>query len=466
MTLTATTAERIACTLRESFAGPVHLPGDAAYEETRTAWNLQVDPHPLIVAEATCPDDVRAAVVTAREHGLPFAVQATGHGTIVPADGGLLLKTSRMAEVRVHPYRSVARVGPGARWSDVIAAAAPYGLVPVSGSPFVGVTGYTLGGGAGWPSRKFGFAADGLVRADVVTADGERVTADADHHADLLWALRGGGGNFGVVTALEVRLHRVSRVFAGLSLYDAGRAAETLAGYREWAADEPDELNTAVVLMRMPDAPGLPDAVRGRPVVGVRVFHLGAYEEAEPQLAPLLEAAGPPLVDGFRAMTFGEASTAISGSSPPPMAVRQHIDLFRELPGAVLEALPDAVFGGTPAPAVEVRHWGGAMARPAPDAGPVGHRDVPFSVLASAPYGPGGTGYGDPAERSRVDAAVDGLADRLRPYATGGSFLNFLADPDRTATAYTPENHARLARVKKTWDPDDLFRPGHHIPPL
>jgi FAD/FMN-containing dehydrogenase len=463
----ATTAgpEGIARTLRDAFAGPVHLPGDTAYDATRSGWNLRIDHRPLVVAEATGPGDVRAAVIAAREHGLPFAVQATGHGTYVPADG-LLLTTGRMADVRVDPYRRVARVGPGTRWSEVIAAAAPFGLAPLSGTPFVGVTGYTLGGGTGWLSRKYGYAADGLVRADLVTAEGEYVTADADHHADLFWALRGGGGNFGVVTALEVRLHAVGRVYAGVSVYDAGRAAETLARYREWAAGEPDELNTAVMLMRMPDAPAVPEPVRGRPVLAVRVFHLGGYEEAECRLGPLLEAAGTPLVDGFRAMTFAEAGAAIAGPSAPPMAVRQHIDLFQDLPDAVLEALPDAAFDDAPGTAVEVRHWGGAMARPGPDAGPVGHRDVPFSVIAAAPYGPGGTGYGDAAERSRVDAGVDGLARRLRPYATGGSFLNFLTDPARTRTAYTPEDHARLAGVKKTWDADDVFRPGHHIPPL
>ncbi|MCO5967265.1 FAD-binding oxidoreductase [Actinoallomurus soli] len=454
--------EGVARTLRDTFAGPVHLPGDAAYDTIRSGWNLLIDHRPLVVAEATGPGDVRAAVLAARDGGLPLTVQATGHGTYVPA-GGLLLTTGRMAGVRVDPYRRVARVGPGARWSDVIAAAAPYGLAPLSGTPFVGVTGYTLGGGTGWLSRKYGYAADSLLRADLVTADGEHVTADAGHHADLFWALRGGGGNFGVVTALEVRLHTVGRVYAGVSLYDAGRAAGTLARYREWAAGEPDELNTAVMLMRMPDVPGVPEPVRGRPVLGVRVFHLGGYEEAERRLEPLLEAAGTPLVDGFRAMTFAEAGTAIAGPSGPPMAVRQRIDLFRDLPDAVLGALPDAAFGGPPGPAVEVRHWGGAMARPAPDAGPVGHRDVPFSVIATAPYG---SGHRDPGVRARVDAGVDALARRLRPHATGGSFLNFLTDPARTATAYTPEDHARLARVKKTWDADDVFRPGHHIPPL
>jgi FAD/FMN-containing dehydrogenase len=198
--------------------GAVLRPGDDGYDEQRRALFPAIDPRPAMIVEAAEPADVRAAVVAAREYCLPFAVQATGHGTYVPADGGVLLKTAGMASVLVDPGRAIARVGPGARWSQVIAAAAPFGLVPLSGSaPSVGVTGFTLGGGIGWLSRKYGFAADSVVRAEVVTADGRQVTATADRHPELFWALRGGGGNFGVVTALEFRLHAVAHVYGGIS---------------------------------------------------------------------------------------------------------------------------------------------------------------------------------------------------------------------------------------------------------
>ena len=202
--------------LRPAFHGPLHLPGEAAYDAHRATWSGSIDPRPAVVAEASTASDVRAAVLIAREHGLPFAVQATGHGTHVPADGGLLLKTSQMAEVLVDLDRRIARVGPGAQWGDVIAAAAPCGLAPVTGSsPTVGVAGFTLGGGVGWLSRKLGFAADNLLRVDIVTADGRLVRASANEHADLFWAVRGGGGNFGVVTALEFRLHPVTSDLRG-----------------------------------------------------------------------------------------------------------------------------------------------------------------------------------------------------------------------------------------------------------
>lgn len=450
--------DTVARALRHGFAGRILRPGDAGYDAGRAAWNRRIDSRPLVVAEAAGAGDVRRAVVTAREHGLPFAVRATGHGTYVPADGGLLLRTSAMAAVRVDPYRRVARTGPGALWSEVVAAAAPYGLAPVSGTPAVGVTGYTLGGGAGWLSRRYGFAADNLLRAEVVTAEGDLVVAGADREPELFWALRGGGGNFGVVTALEFRLHPVERVYAGVGLYDARRARATFARYLEWAAGEPDELNTAVSLVRMPALPQVPEPVRGRWALAIRLFHAGGYEDAERCTGRLLAAAGPPLVDGFRAMTFAAAGAAIAGPPPPPMAVRQHFELFHEVPGAVLDAVAEVPREGAGLTAVELRHWGGAMARPEPGAGPVGHRDAPFSIMLSG-------GYEDGADPAAVDAAVGALAARLRPHATGGSFLNFLADTTRTASAYTPADHARLARLKRVWDPEAVFRPGHDIPP-
>ncbi|MGI8331724.1 FAD-binding oxidoreductase [Actinomadura scrupuli] len=446
--------------LRGAFTGGVHLPGDEPYDRGRLPWNRRFDPRPVIVAEAAGPADVRAAVLTAREHGLPFAVQATGHGTVTPADGGLLLKTSRMASVRVDPRRRTATAGPGALWSDVITAAAPFGLAPLSGTPSIGVTGYTLGGGTGWLSRKYGFAADSLVRAEVVTSAGEPLTVGPGSHPDLFWALRGGSGNFAVVTALEFRLYPVTQVYAGMSLYPIERAAEALACYRDRAPQEPDELNTAVMLLRMPADPQVPEPMRGRALLAIRVFHLGSAEDAERRLAPLLETAGPALVDGFASRDFAAAGTAIAGPPPPPMASGQHIDLFRELPDGLLATLVETAGAGADAPAgaVELRHWGGAMGRPAPDAGPAGHRDVPFSVIATASF--------DGAPRGEaVQAHLDGLAARMRPYATGGSFLNFLSDPARTPTAYTEQNYARLAQVKRTWDPDNVFHGNHNIPP-
>ena len=282
-------------------------------------------------------------------------------------------------------------------------------------SPTVGVAGFTLGGGVGWLSRKLGFAADSLLRVDIVTADGRLRRASAHDNSDLFWALRGGGGNFGVVTALEFRLHRVSRVYAGTATFPISRAAETLARYRDWAASQPDELTTGIVLTK--------DSV------ALRAAYVGEPDAAERALSPLWEAAGTPVTSDLRPMGYAETAT-LGGTAP------RQFELFAELPDAVLRAAVDAT---ARANAVELRHWGGAMRR---GTGPVGHREVPFSIT--------------------VDGAPEATLAR---HATGGSFLNFLQDPSRTHTAYTADDYRRLREVKRAHDPENLFAVGHTIPP-
>ncbi|GLI01391.1 FAD-binding oxidoreductase [Phytohabitans aurantiacus] len=425
--------------IRNGFAGPVHLPGDPGYDTHRQPLYPTIDPRPAAVVEASGPADVRAAVVAARRHDLPLAVQATGHGTHVAADGALLLKTSGMASVLVDPDRGVARVGPGARWGAVLEAAAPFGLAPLSGSsPSVGVTGYTLGGGLGWLARRYGFAADSVLRADVVTADGRLRTVSADRDPELFWALRGGGGNFGIVTSLEFRLYPVDRVLAGFAYFPADRAAETLAWYRDWAATAPDELSTAALLRRMPDTDDVPAAVRGKRVVMIKAMYAGDPDRGRCLLNPLWSVAGPALVDELRPVRYADAAM---GGTPA-----RYLDMFRALPDAALEALAGAhAAPDSPISTVEIRQWGGAMANAGPDAGPAGHREARFSVI--------------------VDAVVPELASALRPHGMGATFLNVLADPTRTATAYTAENHRRLREAKAAYDPENVFRAGHNIRP-
>src|SRR5262245_29705622 len=431
--------DAVARRLSGAIRGAVHLPGDHGYDEQRRPLSAAIDPRPSMVVEAVGSADVQAAVVAAREYCLPFGVQATGHGTHVPSDGGILLKTAGMASVLVDPDRAIARVGPGARWSQVIAAAAPFGLVPLSGSaPSVGVTGFTLGGGVGWLSRKYGFAADSVVRAELVTAEGRLVTASADRHADLFWALRGGGANFGVVTALEFRLYPLAHVYGGVSYFAADRAAETIQRYREWATDAPDDLSTAVLLTRVPEGAEIPEKLRGRRAVAIKALYAGEAGDAERHLAPLRAAAGPVLVDGYRSMTYSQAAM---GGTPA-----RYLDLLDELPDALIDLTVGAAAGDdSPVPTVEIRHWSGAMGCPAEDAGPTGHRASPFSLI--------------------VDGASPRLAEALRPHGNGGSFLNFLSDPARTETAYTAHNYRLLRDVKKAYDPDNFFRINHNIPP-
>jgi FAD/FMN-containing dehydrogenase len=440
--------------VRDAIGGRVYVAGEGGYEAARLPWQRRLDPRPALIIEAANASDVRTALRFAREHDLPIAVQSTGHGVVNVPDGGLLLKTNSMSSVAVDAGHRVARVGGGALWSDVIAAAAPHGLAPLSGSsPTVGVTGYTLGGGTGWLSRLYGYAADSVVRGEVVTAEGELVTASASEHPDLFWALRGGGGNFGVVTELTFELFPVASVYAGVAMFDPGRAAEAFSVYRDWALDEPDESSTALVVAQLPPAPQLPEPVRGKRVLMLRAFHVGTAEEAERVLAPLYEAAGTPMLNGMRATSFPDAAAMLP--PPPPGISDMHIELFREIPDEVIDA---AVEGHEAVAGIELRHWGGEMARPGAGGGPVGHRHVPFSIVA------GGQAT-TPEEAERMTAGIQAVVARLRPHATGASFLNFLGDPARTADAYTDGHFRRLRQVKAAYDPDNVFAANHNIPP-
>lgn len=398
------------------FDGDVYRPGDSAYNENRKPLRADLDPHPALVVRAGAVADVKTAVIAARDHELPFAVQATGHGTHTAADGALLLQTGDLASVLVDPDRRIARVGPGARWAQVLAAAKPFGLAPLSGSsPDVGVTGYTLGGGVGWLARRFGFAADSVLRADVVTADGRLITASADQYPDLFWALRGGGGNFGAVTSLEFRLYDVPQVYAGYAYFAPDGF---LRRYREFAAAQPDAVSTAGLLRRLPDASsvGMLKLMSSAGPVGLSAF-------------------GTPLACAFDTIPYADA--AMGGTAA------RYQDFFRALPGVVLDELSaeHAATGST----VEIRHWGGAIAAAGPEAGPAGHRDAPFSVILDAP-------------------SAD-LPTRLAGYGIGGVFLNFLGDPSRVRAAYSSANWRRLTEVKAFHDPDNFFRLNHNIAP-
>jgi FAD/FMN-containing dehydrogenase len=341
----------------------------------------------------------------------------------VPADGGILLKTTSMTSVLVDPERRIAKVAPGARWGAVLDAARQFGLAPLSGSHRdVGVTGYTLGGGVGWLARKYGFAADSVVRAEVVTADGRCVMASADHHADLFWAIRGGTGNFGIVTSLEFRLYPVRQVHAGIVYYGIDRAPAILRRYRDWTATIPNELSTAVVLTRVPGTE--------QRAVAIKVLYEGTAELAEHLLKPLFEVAGDRLAGELTTIEYADAAM---GGTPA-----RHLDFLDTLTDEVIDVITG--FDDDDAPTVEIRHWGGAMAHPGPNAGPVGHRGASYSLI--------------------VDRCMDGLLPD-----SGRTFVNFLGDPGRAETAYAPDDLRRLREVKRAYDPTNVFHLNANIKP-
>ncbi|MFL6075878.1 MAG: FAD-binding oxidoreductase [Mycobacteriales bacterium] len=447
----------------ERIKGPVFRPGEDGYDGERAGFQAGVPERPELVVGAAAAEDVVAAVAYAAGRGLPVAVRATGHGLEVPATGGVLVSTARMDGVRIDPEARTAWVEAGVRWKSVVAAAAPHGLAPLSGSaPHVGAVGYTLGGGLGLLSREFGYAADHVRRLEVVTADGQLRQVDADTDPDLFWALRGGRDNFGVVTGMEIGLLPVSGLYGGALTFDATGdvevAARVLATWREWTATAPESVGSSVGLVPLPDLPVIPEPLRGRYVAQIRLASTGDPAGGEALAAPL-RAIGPRLTDTLRALPYTEVGS-IYQDPTNPMPFSGTNALLRELDPAV----PDLILGlaGPDAPVrcvVDVRHLGGALARSPRVPSAVGHRDAAYVVNVVSPLaGPDAAGAVNGTHRRLMDA--------LAPW-TLGRFLNFLAggSPVDLAEVYEPADRARLATLKAAYDPAGTFRLTRPVTP-
>ena len=431
-------------------------PGDDGYDEERSGFQTARRHRPAVIVGAAEAGDVRAAVAFAAARDLPVAVQATGHGRSVPADGGMLISTRRMTGVRVDAATRTAWIEPGVRWEQVVREVTPYGLAPLNGSaPHTGAVGYTLGGGLGLLARRHGYAADHVREIDVVTADARlrHVTADSD--PDLFWALRGGRDNFGVVTGMRIGLVPVTRIYGGGLFFPAGLAAGVLRAFAEWTRALPEEMTASVGMIPFPDLPVIPEPLRGRHVTHVRVAHLGDAASGERLVAPLREA-GPRLLDTLAEMPYAESGSIYNDPSRPHAYSGSNITLSG-LDDAAVRTVFD--LAGPDAPVrcvVDLRHLGGALARTPEVASAVGHRDAAYLLrVLSAEDSPAAR-----AAHERVFAA-------MRPWATGGRSLNFLydADPDQVRDAYEPEDHRRLTELKAVYDPANLFRLNHNIPP-
>jgi FAD/FMN-containing dehydrogenase len=447
-------------TLEQSLSLPALLAGDPGIEEETAAFNLAVRHRPAVVVRARCANDVAAVVRFGIATGTPVAVQATGHGATRPVDGGVLVTTQRMQELSVDPVARTARIGAGVKWIRVIEAAAPYGLAPMSGSSSdVGAVGYTLGGGLGPLGRRFGFAADHVRSIEVVTGDGRVRTVTADDDPDLFWGLRGGKGNFGIVTAIEVDLMPVSELYAGGLFFAGEHAATVLRAWREWVTTLPEETSTSIALLRLPDVPDVPEPMRGKLSLHVRVAHSGDVADGPDLVAPM-RAAAPALMDTVRPMPFTETDS-IHMDPDDPSAVWETSMLLGSLPQEAVDALL-AVAGpaaDVPLIIVELRYLGGALSRPAAVPNAVAGRDAAFSVFVLGPAAPG-LEEAVPAAGARVEAA-------LAPYDAGSRFLNFLADdgdPAKVVAAWSPDVAARLIDLKRRYDPHGLFTSGPTLP--
>ncbi|MGH9212368.1 MAG: FAD-binding protein [Acidimicrobiales bacterium] len=443
-------------------SGPVLRPGDRGYDARRSGFNIAIDHRPDVIVEAAGAADVVAAVKLAARAGRPVAVMNTGHGPSVSADGAVLIRTGRMNDVAVDPVRRTARMGGGAAWGAVIAAAAPYGLAPLNGSsPHVGAVGYTLGGGIGLLSRRFGFAADHVRWLEVVIADGQlrRVSADASLDADLFWALRGAGGNFGVVTAMEVDLFPVATLLGGELCVAANASEEVLHTYADWAREVPETMASSVLLLGYPDDPVVPKDLRGRHVTHVRIAYSGDDHAEGRRWVDRLRRIGPRLLDSVRPMPYADVGTIHHEPTDEPVPAFDRNLLLRDFDHDAAAIL--AKYAGPAAGApflTELRAWGGALSRPPTVPNAVGGRDAAFSLLAIS----------DPAIEDRLRR--DRLLAAMEPWATGTTYVNFTGVEDTSIEAvrraYGPEDFARLQHIKARYDPDNLFRVNFNIPPV
>jgi FAD/FMN-containing dehydrogenase len=441
--------------LRAGIAGPVFVPGEAGYDQAREAWNLVVDQRPAVVVEAESAADVAQAVRYARGRGMRIAPQGTGHGAepVEPLDGAMLLRTTRMRKVSIDAATQTARAEAGAVWADVIAPAAEHGLAGLAGSsPGVGVAGYTLGGGMGWLARRYGLAANSVTAAELVTPDGELVRTDDDHDPDLLWAIRGGGG-VGVLTALEMRLYPVRELYAGALFFPITRTAQVLAAWRAWTDSVPDEVTSMTHLLRFPPLPELPEPLRGQAFAVIEAAYLGDAGTGTDLIAPL-RGLGPDR-DTF-AMIPAAALGALNMDPDQPVPTRGDGTLVADLPAAAIDAL--AAAAGPALASVEVRHLGGALARPAAGGGAQPSLEASHMIFAAG-FAP------TPDAAAAAAAQAQAVKDALAPWHAGYDYYNFAETPAAASAVLPAASWQRLQNIKTSYDPDQVIISTHPVWP-
>ncbi|MFF2275815.1 FAD-binding oxidoreductase [Agromyces sp. NPDC058126] len=455
--------------LDEQLAGRVHLSGDPDWDDARAAWNLDVDQRPAVVVTARSTEDLVRTVGFGARYGLAVAPQGTGHNAgPLAADNGLadaiLLRTHELRGVEIDVERRTARVEAGALWGDVVAAAAPHGLAALAGSSHdVGVVGYTLGGGVSWLARTHGLAANQVLAVEIVTADGRLRRVDEEHDSELFWAVRGGGGDFGVVTALEFRLFPITEVVAGMLLWPAERADEVAAAWADWTNTVPDAVQSVVRIMHLPPLPELPPFLSGRSVVIVEAVVLDSPARADELLAPLRALA--PELDTVHPQSPAEL-LALHMDPPGPVPGRGDGMMLRELPPAAVRAFVGAVGAdsGTALLSTEIRHLGGAVEPDAavqraadlglPVPGATAGFEANYLVFAGAMAMPGAD--------EAIARSLGRLFSQIEPWRAPEEYLNF-AEQRRDATRFFGGRLARLRALKRAVDPTRVIRSNHPV---
>lgn len=431
--------------------GSLVRPDDPAYDSARSIYNAAYDRRPALIARCAAAADVAAAIAFARVHGLEIAVRSGGHSIAghSTTEGGLVIDLSSMKTISIDPIHRTARLDPGLTWAEVAAAAQPHGLALTSGNMgSVGVGGLLLGGGIGWMVRKYGLTIDRLRAVELVTADGRFLRASADEHTDLFWGLRGGGGNFGVATAFEVDLHPAGTVFGGVVFYDAAEAERIVPAFAHLAAAAPDELTAQGLFMCAPPLPFITPALVGKPVFAIFVCYTGDLAEGERVVAPL-RVLGTPLADVIAPMPYS-AMFALTDDGAEHRQPQDGRSLFlKTVNDEVLQTfVREMLVYLAPGMIAQVSILGGAMGRVAADSTAFAHRDAQMGLLIAV----GG------ANIAPLQVGMERIWQAIRPYG-GGVYVNFIANEgvQRVREAYPVATYARLAELKRKYDPTNLF---------
>jgi FAD/FMN-containing dehydrogenase len=460
MATTYSTSSADVAALRIAVRGSVLAPGDEGWDGARTPWNVAFDQQPALIVVPANSADVQATVRFAAANGLRVAPQGTGHGVATLGDlsDAVLVRMHKLDDVQIDTEAQQARVGAGVIWEDVVNPAAEHGLVALHGSsPDVGVAGYTLGGGMGWLARKHGLAANSVTAIEVVTADGEFHRVDHTHERDLFFALRGGGGNFGVVTALEFKLFPLDEVFAGWMIWPWEESERVLSTWRDWTETTPDEVTSVGRIFQFPPIDLIPEPLRGRNLVVVEVAYTGDEESGRELLKPLLEL---------------EPEMSTLATMPAAGLVRLHADPEGNTPaigdGAMLHSLPDEAIkaivevagqgSGSPFISVEVRQLGGALGRVAEGAGAASHLEADFVMFSvGLPF--------TPEMAEALEQYLDVVDDAMAPWTARQKYFNLSERIVDTERFYAGATHDRLREIRERFDPSELFRANNRIQP-
>lgn len=449
--------------LRADFRGELLLPGDLNYDQARKIWNGMIDKHPAIIARCAGTSDVIKAVRLAREHELTVSVRGGGHNVAGNAvcDGGLMIDLSNMKSVQVDPSRRTARAEPGLNWRQFDLETQAFGLASTGGLvSSTGIAGFTLGGGIGWLVRKYGLALDNLTSVEIVTANSERLTASMSENTDLFWGVRGGGGNFGIVTSFEYELHPVGPIIlGGLIAYRAEDGRALLKFHRDFVKETPDELTTLVVYLTAPPLPFLPKVTHGTHLVAMAVCYCGKIEEGQRVLSPLRKF-GKPVADIIQPMPYTALQTMFDATAPPGMQNYWKSAYISDLSDDVIDTIlsyGDSIT--SPLSAIHIHQLGGAMRRIGDQSTAFSHRSAPFALnIVSS--------WSDPSENDKHIKWTRDFFGAISKFTTG-VYVNFLGDEgaERVREAYGEDNYRKLVELKNKYDPMNFFHLNQNIKP-